>query len=131
MFYFIARELEGGYNELYESNTKVKEGDFVVIPNYEDKPVTAEVVKLVSKFKALSSRELPQEIISVVDMKTWNTKREKELENNILLGKMEDKIKEISMLEKLEKFAGKDPEMLAMLQQFKGQTSLEESEVEE
>lgn len=131
MIYFYARELEGGYNELYESNTKVKEGDFVVIPNYEDKPVTAEVLKLVSRYQALSSREQPQEIISVVDMKTWNAKREKELENNILLGKMEDKIKEITMLEKLEKFAGKDQEMLTMLQQFKGQTSLEESEEEE
>lgn len=131
MNYFVAVEVENGYENVYECNTKIEKGVFVVVANYEDLPVTAKVVKLLSRRQVLTSKTTPMEIISVIDMKSWNAKIERELERAVLFDKMENKIKEISMIEKLEKFAGKNPDMMSLYQEFMGQTSMNESEVGE
>lgn len=59
-------------------------------------------------------------------MKSFNAKREKELNDIILLDKMETEIKRIQMYEKLEKYAGKDPKMLELFNIMKGQTTTDE-----
>lgn len=71
MNYFVAVEVENGYENVYECNTKIEKGDFVVVANYEDLPVTAKVVKLLSRRQVLTSKTTPMEIISGIDMKTW------------------------------------------------------------
>lgn len=128
MNYFIVREINEGYERLYESDRKVAKGDYVVIANYDDVPVTAEVLELVSKYQALTSSRKPEPIIDSVNIKEWKANREKQLDNAILLDKMQEKVQEIKTLEVLEKYAGKDPAMLELLNQYKGQSSIDDNE---
>lgn len=121
MNYFYAESLETETVHLYQLEGKIEVGDYVVVGNYDNVPVTAKVTELVSKYDALSNNRYVSDIIQVVDLKAWQSKREKEIENKILLTKMQDKVSEIKMLETLEKYAGKDSEMLELLKAFKGE----------
>ncbi|MDE8290202.1 hypothetical protein P1O00_07560 [Erysipelothrix rhusiopathiae] len=123
MNYFIAKEIETGYEGLYEYSGKINKKDYVVIPNCSDEPVTAIVVKTVSRYNALTSNETPQAIIDTIDVKGWQLRREKELDNVILLEKMQGKISQIKLLEQLEKYASRDTEMAEFLNEFKKETT--------
>lgn len=120
MNYFVAKDLVNGVEDLFYTNRPIVKGDYVVIPNYNDEPITAVVTNIVSRFKALKMNREPEEIIAVVDMKSFNAKREKELDNVILVDKMEKEIKRIQLMEKLEKYAGKDPKMLELFNSLNG-----------
>lgn len=130
MNYFVAENLSNGCKELYFAKNRVEKGGFVVIADYNDQPVTAKVVELVSRLKALKMNREPEEIICIVDMKSYNEKREKELDNIILVEKMEKEIKRIQLMEKLEKYAGKDPKMLELFNSLNGGNSNNEMEYE-
>ena len=54
-------------------------------------------------------------------MAKYKAKREKELDNHILLERMQSKINEIKLLNNLEKFAGQDAEMMELLKEFKNE----------
>lgn len=125
MRYFIV-EFENGSRDLFYANRTVEKGDFVVVPNYNDDPVTAKVVELISRVKALKMNSEPEPIICWVDMKEFNAKREKELDDLILIEKMEKEIKRIQLIEKLEKYAGKDPKMNELYNALKGQTAIDD-----
>ncbi|QIK57026.1 hypothetical protein G7059_03750 [Erysipelothrix sp. HDW6A] len=126
MQYFYVKEIENDYEHLFEykGNEKIKVDDVVVIPNFQDLPVTAFVTKIVGKYQAHTSKYEREEIIDIVNIKEWNAKRLKEIDNKVMLEKMQSKISEIKMLEQLEKYAGKDPEMLELLNEYKGQGSI-------
>lgn len=126
MTFFIVELVSSGERGLYQANRKIVKGDFVVVANYDDEPVTAKVVEMVSRLKAIKMNREPEEIISYIDMKSFNAKREKELDDIILIDKMETEIKRIQMMEKLEKYAGKDPKMLELLNIMNGQNALDE-----
>ncbi len=127
MTFFIVELLSSGERGLYQANRKIVKGDFVVVANYDDEPVTAKVVEMVSRLKAIKMNREPEEIISYIDMKSFNAKREKELDDIILIDKMEAEIKRIQMTEKLEKYASKDPKMLELLNILNGKTSTDEN----
>lgn len=130
MNYFVAKDLNNAVESLYFTNRPINKGDYVVIPNYNDEPVTAKVTDLVSRLKALKMNREPEEIISVIDLKSFNAKREKELDDIILLDKMEKEIKRIQLMEKLEKYAGKDPKMLELFNSLNGGNSNDVMEYE-
>lgn len=125
MNYFYVSEIETQETHLCESTIALKKGDYVVVANYGDEPVTAVVEKIVSRYKALTSNECVEVIIDVVNVKAWQAQREKALENRVLLDKMQSKISEIKMVEQLEKYAGRDPEMLELLNEYKGNPIIE------
>lgn len=127
MTFFIVELVSSGERGLYQANRKIVKGDFVVVANYDDEPVTAKVVEMVSRLKAIKMNRDPEEIISYIDMKSFNAKREKELDDIILIDKMEAEIKRIQMTEKLEKYASKDPKMLELLNILNGKTSTDEN----
>lgn len=133
MQYFYVSEIESGYERLFEykGTNKLNVDDVVVIPNFQDLPVTAVITKVVGRYQALTAKSEYEEIIDIVNIKEWNKKRLKEIDNKVMLTKMQEKIGEIKMLEQLEKYAGKDPEMLELLNEYKGQTTIEEVEDEE
>lgn len=120
MFYCNAYDLDGEIGGLYETETEIKKGDFIVVPNHRDIPVICRVEELLSKYQALSAMYSPTEVICVVNMDDYKAKREKELENRILVDKMKEKMSEVQLLEKFEKYAGKDSHMQELLNQFKG-----------
>ncbi len=53
MNYFVAKDLVNGVEDLFYTNRPIVKGDYVVIPNYNDEPITAMVTNIVSRFKAL------------------------------------------------------------------------------
>lgn len=121
MNYFYAQEINESFERLYQSEHKIAKNDYVVVEGYNEAPVTAQVTEILSKHQALTRNRQPEPIIDVIDFKAWQDQRNKDLERSILLGKMEDKSKEIALLEKMEKFAGRDPEMAELLKAFKGE----------
>lgn len=131
MNYYITEELHSGYTSLCQGEQKVMVNDFVVVVDFNDKPVTAKVVKLLNRYDALTSSEKPADIICNVDMKAYNDKRTKELDDKILVDNMQAQISEIQMLEKLEKYAGKSPKIQEMLNAYKGMTELDTPAEEE
>lgn len=72
-------------------------------------------------YQVLVSPIQPIEIIDKVNIKFWEQKTKKEIENKIIFDKMQAKISEIKMLEQLEKFALKDNEMAELLEQYRSE----------
>ena len=133
MKYFIATNFDEGIEGIYQCEREIKKNDYVVIPDYDDKPITAKVIKLLSRYEALTSINKPIEIIDIVRMAEYKAKREKELDNHILLERMQSKINEIKLLNNLEKFAGQDAEMMELLKEFKNEpkTSVNDNDNDE
>lgn len=120
MKYFMVKEIE--YEEsgerLFQYEGDIKKDDVVVIPNYEDNPVTATVVRLVDSFMALTSHTRVQSIIAKVDMKAYKEKRDNEIKRALVLNKMQDKMSEVQLVEKLKKYAEKDDEMRELFKEY-------------
>lgn len=121
MKYFMVKEIE--YEEsgerLFKYDDDIEINDIVVIPNYEGKPVTAKVTKMVDSFVALTSFNKIQSIIDYVDMKFYNEKQENEMKKSMILNKMQNIISDIQLMEKFKKYADKDEEMQELLEQYK------------
>ena len=127
MKYFIARNVENGEQSLYQSdNARIEKDCYVVVSDYDDVPVTAKVVEIISRHKALTSNFKPIDIIGYVDMSSWLANREKELDSIILIDKMEQEIKRVQLMDKLEKYAGKDPAILELWSQLNGHNNLDD-----
>ncbi|WP_159649779.1 hypothetical protein [Erysipelothrix aquatica] len=120
MKHYIVREIESGREVLCVSEKSLKKDDYIVIASYEDLPVTAVVVETISHYKAIRLNQEPEIIIDTVNVKSWLEQREEEVAKSVLLSKMQNKISEIKMVETLEKYAGRDPEMLSLLNEYKG-----------
>ncbi len=61
-----------------------------------------------------------------MNVKSWLKQREEEVAKSVQLTKMKNIISEIKMVETLEKYAGRDPEMLSLLNEYKANAGLEE-----
>ncbi|TDW13101.1 hypothetical protein EDD63_1507 [Breznakia blatticola] len=105
--------------DCYLTDKSVKEKDWVVIPNYDNEPVCVQVVKLINQYEAITKYHQPLEIIDVVDMKSFRERQDASIRKRVLNDKMQEKIADIKMLDTLEKYAGKDPEMASLLIQYK------------
>ncbi|MDQ0363258.1 hypothetical protein [Breznakia pachnodae] len=114
MNYFVSE------NILYKTELEVKVKDYVVVMSgYHDTPSIARVENMVNEYDALTKYDSADEVIDVVDMKTFNEKREKEVRRRILLDKMDDEMRTIKALETLEKYAGKSEAMTELHAKFK------------
>lgn len=120
MNYFIVENYDCGLEQLFKSEKRIAKGDYVVVPNYNDEPMVGKVTTMVSRLKALKMNTEPESIITLIDMRAFNAGREKELNDVILVSKMEKQIKYIQNMEKLEKYAGKDPKMLELFNELSG-----------
>lgn len=125
MFYYQVKEINNQVEVLCSSNLKLQKNDVVVIPDYNNEPATARVQKEVPPYKALVSPIEAVEIIDKVQIKEWEAKLKKEVENKVLFEKMQNKINEIKVLEQLEKFAGKDAEMSELLKEYKSHNNID------
>lgn len=135
MNYFRVREFEEDYQRpindccIYKTNKNVKKGDIVVIENpCGQNPITAEVVSdNVSELKALTVRYEIKEVIAVVDMTEYNTKRQKKLQKAVLAEKLKEKMDEVKLVENFRKFSEKDDEMRELFKQFQDMNTSSES----
>lgn len=121
-YYFLVIEVNEDYGretKVCSSTVKVKKDDYVVIPNYDDEPTTAKVATLISELEAITKYRYITEIIDVVDMKTYTDKRTAQYKKQVLDDKMQDLITQQKNLDLLEKYAGKNPEMARLLEEFK------------
>lgn len=126
--YVVAREIETDQERLYITDKVLKKDDIIVVPNYEDLPVTAIVIEKISHYQAIRSKQEPETIIDTVNVIGWLAEREKLVDREVLLDKMQKQISEIKMLETLEKYAGKDPSMLELLNEYKGNSTVIDDE---
>ncbi len=127
MNYFYATDLEENFNRLYQTEKPVVKDDYIVVEDFNGTPIIAQIDEMVSYTHALTQQREPQDIIDTVDFGAWKLKRRKEVEKTVLMRKMQDKVSEITLIEKLQKHAGKDTEMADMLKEYLGQ-STEETE---
>lgn len=121
-YYFLAVEVNEDYGrepKVYASTSKVKKDDYVVIPNYDDEPVTAKVITLISELEAITKYRYISETIDIVDMKAYTDKRTAQYKKQVLDDKMQDLITQQKNLDMLETYAGKNPEMDRLLEEFK------------
>ena len=121
-YYFLAIEVNEDYDKeakVYSSATKVKKDDYVVIPNYDNEPITAKVITLISELEAITKYRYIVEIIDIVDMKVYLDKQTSIYKKQVLDDKMQELITQQKNLDMLEKYAGKNPEMARLLEEFK------------
>lgn len=121
MLYYQVKEIHNQIEVLCCTKIELEKNDVVVIPDYNNEPVTARVQRTVPPYKALVSPIEPIEIIDKVEVKSWESALKKRIENKIIFEKMQSKINEIKTIEQLEKFAGKDDEMAELLRQYRSE----------
>lgn len=118
MNYIIAKEVETGVERIYQTELPVEKKAYVIVENYDGDPVTAEIVKVLKRYDALTAQSEIHAVIAHIDVKAWIAKRNKEMDNQILFGKMQSKIENIKLRKQLEKFAGEDSEMRELLEEY-------------
>lgn len=123
MLYYQVKEIKNEISVLCSSKIELYPNDVVVIPDYNNDPITGRIEKVVPPYQVLVSPIQPIEIIDKVNIKSWEQKTKKAIENKIIFDKMQAKISEIKTLEQLEKFALKDSEMAELLEQYRSENS--------
>ncbi|MDQ0362530.1 hypothetical protein [Breznakia pachnodae] len=121
-YYFLAiavNEEYGSEPRIYSSTKKIKKNDYVVIPNYDEEPITAQVTSLISEIDAITKYRYITDVIDVVDMKAYTDKRTAQYKKQVLNDKMQELITQQKNLDTLEKYAGKNPEMARLLEELK------------
>lgn len=99
-----------------QSASKLTEFDILVM-DVNSKFVTCRIVKEISQFEAVSKEFDIKNYLSKTDVKNYLKEKQAERASEVVLAKVEKKVKSIQFLEKLRKYQS-DPDVKVLLDQF-------------
>lgn len=99
-----------------QSETKLSEFDILVV-DVNNKFATCRIVKEISQFEAVSKEFDIKNYLSKTDVKQYLKEKQAQRASEVVLAKVEKKVKSIQFIEKLRKYQS-DPEVKILLEQF-------------
>ncbi|MEG3039463.1 MAG: hypothetical protein RR788_04095 [Erysipelotrichaceae bacterium] len=120
IFYYEATATsfyDGEEKFLCSCNQLLEKKDYVVV-EIENEFMVARIKNKVDELEAMLSGANSKEVIQKIEMKEYFVKKENKVKRLLLLSEMEEKCKEVKMLETLKKYSDRDEDMKAMYEQF-------------
>lgn len=121
-FYYQAKHLIP-YEEdcvfLCAFERELKKDDCIVIDLGIDVGiVTAFIVRRIEELSALTSQEEIYEALEYVDLSAYRKAKQAEMQSNILLRKMQERMSDVKMIESIRKTSALDPDMAELFATF-------------
>lgn len=119
-FYYEATShdfLDGSEKLLCSSLISLEKKDIVVL-ELRERFVTARIQNSVEELSALLSDEKPIEIIQKIEIRDYLQKKENKTKRLLLINEMEEKCKEVKLMETLKKYSERDEEMKSLYDSY-------------
>ena len=115
------------YKHLYEEDEDImltcsysqelKKEDIVVI-EYCNKFIAVSIKNQLDELTVIAKRHDVREVLAKVETSEYSKKKENTIKRQQLLNQMEEKSKEVKLIENMKKCASNDPDMAKMLELF-------------
>lgn len=121
-YFYVSNDLnyeKGDYlGRIYSANTVLKENDYVVIADEENKPQTAIVTQCAKVIDVYTCGYAVEDIITAIDMRDFYASLKKKHERYALEEAMDEQIARVKKMDTFKKLAEKDPEMNELYRRY-------------
>lgn len=116
-FYYVCESQENEREYVCCHNAELKTKDFIAI-EVSQHFIIAKVGKRIDELDVLTNNYDAKEVIQAIDVSKYIANKEAKVKRILLMASLEDKCKEVKLLETLKKYSEKDDEMREMFSMF-------------